>query len=103
VPAHQRGQPVAAVQQARLVEGLDAAVERWMVHEEHRRLVRLLPEPRLEPGQALRAEFAMALALDQRVERNQANRPTLDRVLQEARGREIALGGEGRAQRLARI
>src|SRR6188508_2532326 len=38
---HQRGQPIVALLQPRPVEGFDAAVEGWMMHEEQGRPLRL--------------------------------------------------------------
>ena len=60
-------------------------------------------EPCLQPVEPLGAQLAVALARHQRIERDQAHRPVLDRVLQEAGSRQIGVIGEDLAHRIARI
>ena len=99
---HDRGQPFRPFVEQRIVESVDAAVERRMVHEEKRRLVALV-EPRLQPLQLLRTKRAMALARHQGVERDQAQRQILDDVLEKSVARQVAVLGKGRPERIARI
>ena len=74
-----------------------------MVHEDQRRPIRLGGERRLEPGQPLLAERSTVLPFDQRIERDQAHRVVLDRVVQEARLRQVRVIGKCLDQRLATV
>ncbi len=57
----------------------------------------------LEPGQPLLAERATVLSFDQRIERDQAHRVILDRVVQEAGLRKVPVIGKRLDQCLATV
>src|SRR5579875_51386 len=74
-----------------------------MVHQQQARAPRRRRQRPLEPVQALPAQRAAGRAGDQGVERDNAQRPLLDRIVQKALARQIAVGGKGLAQRLAGV
>ena len=63
----------------------------------------LLAQPGFQPVEPVGAQFAVPLARHQRIECDQANRQSIDRVVQEAVTRQIGMIGEDRAQGIARI
>ena len=73
-----------------------------MMHEQQGWAV-LLGQTRLQPVEPHVAQFTVVPGLDQRVERDQPHRHSLDRVLQEALARQVAMVGERPAQRVAEI
>ena len=97
-----RGQ-LLAVAQHRLVHVADPGLERRVVEGDQRRLLRPLLEPRLEPGELLRAEHAVGPALDQAVERDDPDREVVDGVAQPPVRRQAAKVGKRPAHRLARV
>ena len=78
--------------------------ERRMMHHDDRGSIGRLVEAVLEPRKALRVEGAPARAGDHRVERDEAHRPGVDRVLDErVRLAQVRMVGERVPQRVALV
>ena len=60
-------------------------------------------ERAVEPGETLVAQLAAAVAGDVRIERDQPHRVILDRILQKAVARQIAVAAERGAQQVAAV
>ena len=58
-------------------------VKGWMVHEEDRRSVWFTAQRFVQPGESTVTEHALAFALDNRIERNQAHGKLVDHVMKE--------------------
>ena len=94
---------IIAVAQHRMVHVADAGVERRVMQGDQGRLLRPLGETLVEPGELVRPERAIGAALDQGVERHQADRKVVDRVADAAPRRDAGEKVERPAHRLARI
>jgi hypothetical protein len=81
----------------------DAGREGRVMHEDDRRLLRRLFEPRGEPGELLTADLALGLAGDLRVERDEADGMILDRVAEPLACRPVAGIGEHLAHARAAV
>ena len=99
---HDVGQPAGA-REAHRVHRLEAGHERRVVHEQQRGALRGLAESRVEPVEALPAQLTAGRSGHVRVEADQAHRPLLDRVVEEAARRQVAAVREGRPKRLAPV
>ena len=76
------------------VHMLDAGRERRVVHHDQRRLGRRISQRSVEPIELLGAQEAAVVAGNMRVERDEAHRIALDRVLQNTFRRQVSVGGE---------
>jgi hypothetical protein len=83
------------------VDGRDADLERRVVHREQGRDRRRQAQRVVEPSQPRRVQLAAPRATSRRVERDEPNRPRLDRVAQRSLWREVAVVGKGVAQLVA--
>jgi len=103
MPGDDLGEGLAA-QKADLVHVADAGDEGWVMHHHQRGHVGFVGQRAVEPVEPLAAEFAAALARDQRVEANEAQRIVVDRELEELPlGRQVAAAAKGIAHRLKRM
>ena len=103
IPAlHRLGKPGRVVEPI-IVHVGDARRKRRVVHQDRCRPRRLRRERGVEPSQPLGAQHPVMPAGDQRIERDKPQRVILDRVLQIALGREVAVTAERLAQWLAGV
>jgi hypothetical protein len=100
VPADHGGKRLAVLQHHR-IHVIDAGAKRRVVQGDQRRDLRRLAEPRIEPGELLRAEPAGRIAGDQTVQADQAHRAEVDRKAKRPGGREQLQIGERSAHQLA--
>lgn len=91
------------IREAAFVHALDSGPEWRVMHEDERRSIGCLVEPRFEPREPLRAERATAFAGHHRVERDQSQRVAVDHVLHEFAIRKPVAVGERLPERAALI
>ena len=90
--------------QADQVHVADAGGEGRVMHQDHGRGIRACGQRAIQPFEPLRAEFAVPVPGHLGVDRDQAHRMVVDRVLHEVGiGTQPAVSGEGASQRVAAI